>query len=352
MGGQRTRWAGMVLWVVAGLLLCTLRGVWGAPRDRVSFGTAISVMSTPYYVMANQGLLTKRGLDAELRLFNSGQEVAKALAAGDLTFGDSAVNNFQAALQAGLDVVAFMVLPMGEGGSRNNDSPLAIVASGDSGVRKPEDLRGKTVGLSLGGSAELYLRAVLERAGLSADRDVRMVQVLPTNNVQALRSRQVDAISAWEPFPTQVLREVPGSVLVARGGGYFNYISFALTRRSTYVSRPDLVKKYIEAAAEAAWLVRRDRRAAAQAASTWMPGVPVDVLVEALGNVPFDPRITEYTRIAWDTSYRFLSRYGRLKGPVSMQGNVDTTLLNQVIREHPEWFADLKPARVLTLRIR
>jgi len=350
MGGFRTR-AVLLVALLAAALSVVGTGALSAPRERVSFGTAISVMSTPYYVMANRGLLTKRGLDADLRLFNSGQEVAKALAVGDLTFGDSAVNNFQAAIQAGLDVVGFMVLPMGEGGSRNNDRPLAIVASGESGVRKPEDLRGKTVGLSLGGSAELYLRAV-ERAGLSADRDFRMVQVLPTNAVQALRSRQVDAISGWEPFPTQILREVPGSTMVVRGGGYFNYISFALTRRSMFQSRPDLVKKYIEAAAEAAWLVRRDARQAAQAASTWMPGVGLDVLVESLGNVPFDPRITEYTRIAWDTSYRFLSRYGRLKGPVPMQGYVDTTLLNEVVREHPEWFADLQPARLLQLRIR
>ncbi|GBD29348.1 hypothetical protein HRbin32_00436 [bacterium HR32] len=47
-----------------------------------------------------------------------------------------------------------------------------------------------------------------------------------------------------------------------------------------------------------------------------------------------------------------MSRYGRLKGPVPMQGYVDTTLLNEVVREHPEWFADLQPARLLQLRIR
>jgi ABC-type nitrate/sulfonate/bicarbonate transport system substrate-binding protein len=323
----------------------------GPAREKVTIGAVDNLLSALAMVAVSRGFYTKHGLDAELKLYRSGQEVAKALAAGDIVFGTSAMNNFQAEIQAGLEHVAYMVI-MGDGASRDNDRPLAIVAAPGSGIRNPRDLRGKTVGLSLGGTAELYLRAVLEQAGLSADGDVRMVQVLPANSALALRTRQVDAISTWEPWNTQALREVPGAVEVARGGGYFNYVIFGLTRKSTLRERPDLVKREIAAKAEAAWWIRQNPREAAVAVSTWLSGLSVDLLADGLRNVPFDVRITEFTRIAWDQSYRLLSRWGRLKGPVPMQWWVDTRLLNEVIHENPRWFSDLKRVQLLQLRAR
>lgn len=345
--------------VVGSVLLMSSVGPGAAPpaaaqspgREHVAIGAVDNLLSALAMVAVSRGFFTKNGLDAELKLFRSGQEVAKALSTGDLTFGTSAMNNFQAEIQAGLESVAYVVI-MGDGASRNNDRPLAITAAAGSGIQKPEDLKGKTVGLSLGGTAELYLRAVTEKAGLSADQDYRMVQVVPANSAQALRSRQVDAISTWEPWNTQALKEVPGAVEVSRGGGYFNYVIFGLTKKSTLRDKPDLVKRVIRGYAEAAWFIRQNPSEAAAAISTWLPGLSSDLLVAGLKNVPFDIRVTDFTRIAWDQSYHFLSRWGRLKGPVAMQGWVDTKLLNEVVRENPRWFADLKSARLLQLKMR
>jgi NitT/TauT family transport system substrate-binding protein len=346
-------WSGFLLAVLLALAGGVEQGrlAQAQGQERVTIGAVDNLLSALAMVAVSRGFYAKHGLDAELRLYRSGQEVAKALAAGDIILGTSAMNNFQAEIQAGLEHVAYMVI-MGDGASRDNDRPLAIVAAPGSGVRSPEELRGRTVGLSLGGTAELYLRAVLERAGLSPDRDIRMVQVLPANSAQALRTRQVDAVSTWEPWNTQALREVPGSVQVARDGGYFNYVIFGLTKKSTLRDRPELVKREIQAKAEAAWWIRRYPREAASAVATWLPGLNVDLLTEGLKNVPFDVRITEFTRVAWDQSYRLLSRWGRLKGPVPMQWWVDTRLLNEVIHENPQWFADLKRVQLLQLRMR
>ncbi len=319
-------------------------------RERVTFGAVDNLLSALSMIGVSRGFFAKHGLNADLKLFRSGQEVAKALAAGDIGIGTSAMNNFQTEIQAGLEHVAYIV-NMGDGASRDNDRPLAITAAPGSGIQKPADLKGKTVGLSLGGTAELYLRAVMEKAQLSED-DVKMVQVVPANSAQALRAKQVDAISAWEPWNTQALQEVPGTVEVARGGGYFNYVIFGLAKKSTYRDRPDLIKRVVEGMAESAWWTRQNPHEAALAVSTWLPTLSVPLLEGGLKNVPFDVRITDYTRIAWDQSYRFLSRFKRLQGPVPMQGWVDTRQLNQVIRENPSWFADLKQSPLLELKLR
>lgn len=318
-------------------------------RERVTIGAVDNLLSALSMVGVSRGFFTKHGLDADLKLFRSGQEVAKALQAGDIGIGTSAMNNFQTEIQGGLDHVAYIVI-MGDGASRDNDRPLAITAAPGSGIQKPQDLKGKTVGLSLGGTAELYLRAVMEKAQLR-DEDVKMVQVVPANSAEALRAKQVDAISAWEPWNTQA-QEIPGTVVVARGGGYFNYVIFGLAKKATYRQRPDLIKRVAEGMAESAWFIRKNPRDAAAAVSTWLPSLSVPVLEAGLKNVPFDVRITDYTRFAWDTSYRFLSRFGKLKGPVPMTGYVDTRQLNLVIRENPQWFADLKDVPLLQLQLR
>ena len=319
-------------------------------RERVTLGAVDNLLSALSMIGVSRGFFAKHGLNADLKLFRSGQEVAKALAAGDIGIGTSAMNNFQTEIQAGLEHVAYIVI-MGDGASRDNDRPLAITAAPGSGIQKPADLKGKTVGLSLGGTAELYLRAVMEKAQLSED-DVKMVQVVPANSAQALRAKQVDAISAWEPWNTQALQEVPGTVEVARGGGYFNYVIFGLAKKSTYRERPDLIKRVVEGMAESAWWTRQNPHEAAIAVSTWLPTLSIPLLEAGLKNVPFDVRITDFTRLAWDQSYRFLSRYKRLLGPVPMQGWVDTRHLNQVIRENPSWFADLKQSPLLELKLR
>lgn len=354
---MRTRRWTMLLCLIVGIAL--VAGSTGsvpsataqAKREDVTIGGVDNLLSALAMVAIGRGFYTKQGLNADLKLFRSGQEVAKALAAGDITIGTSAMNNFQSEIQAGLEQVAYMVI-MGDGTSRNNDRPLAITAAPGTNVRKPEDLKGKTVGLSLGGTAEMYLRAVLEKAGLSADKDVKMVQVVPASSAAAIRTKQVDAISAWEPWNTQILKEVSGSVEVARGGGYFNYVIFGLTRRETLRDRPDLVKRVIRAQAEAAQFIRQHPKEAAAAIGTWLPGLNTELFEEGLKNVPFDVRVTPFTRIAWDQSYHLLSRWGRLKGPVPMQGWVDTKLLNEVVRENPKWFSDMKPAELLQFKMR
>ena len=317
--------------------------------EKVTMGAVDNVLSSLFMVGVSKGFFLKHGMDVELKLFKSGQEVAKALASGDIQFGTSAMNNFQTELQAGIRNVAFMSI-MGDNASLTADTPLAIVAAPGSGITKPADLKGKTIGLSLGGTAELYLRQVLKKAGLHAE-DVKMVQVPPANSVTAIKTKQVDALSLWEPWQTQVLREVPGSVEVVRGGGYLGYIIFGLTKEETFRQRPDLVKKVVMGFAETAAWVRQNPDEAGAVVASWISGLDPKIAGEAMRNVPFDIRITNFTKEVWDSSNQMLIEQGKLNAPVPMEGHFDTTVLREVVEEHPEWFSDLKSAELLDLKL-
>lgn len=80
----------------------------------------------------------------------------------------------------------------------------AIVARAD--VRDLAALRGKRIGVSVGGLGEMFVSHMLGTVGLTID-DVQIMRVDGSRAPQLLRADSVDAIHTWEPY----LREVRGS---------------------------------------------------------------------------------------------------------------------------------------------
>lgn len=319
--------------------------------ERVRVAVVLNLFGAPWFAGVEAGIFAKHGLQVEILGTRSGQESAKALSAGDVLIGSSAMNNFQAEIAAGSQNVAVDVW-MGNGATVINDQPLAIIARGDRGIRAnhPEDLKGKTVGLSAGGTAELYLRTVLSKVGVDP-KEVKMVNIPQENWVAALQSGQVDAVSGWEPFVTMMEKQVPGAVVVSRNGGHFGYVIFTLVRKDSLSKQRDVIKRVIAAHAEAMAWVRQNPEKAGEITAHWIQGLDPKIAAEALKNVVFDPRITNFTKQAWDISNQLLIQQGRLKEPAPMEGYFDTSIIEEVLKEHPEYFKDLPEAPLLSLRL-
>lgn len=71
----------------------------------------------------------------------------------------------------------------------------------DAAIRRPADLKGKTIGVAKGSSAHGLLLNVLKRAGLSQD-DVKVAFLLPADGLTAFTRGNIDAWSIWSPFST------------------------------------------------------------------------------------------------------------------------------------------------------
>ena len=81
-----------------------------------------------------------------------------------------------------------------------------VIASPE--LKKPEQLRGKKVGISrLGGASDFSIRYALGRWGLVPDKDVAIIQVGgEQEEVLALQNKAVDAVILSEPFATLAIR--------------------------------------------------------------------------------------------------------------------------------------------------
>jgi sulfonate transport system substrate-binding protein len=139
----------------------------------------------------------------------------------------------------------------------------AIIAKDDSGIKRVEDLAGKSVAVNRSGLGEFLLVAALEKH--KVDRStVKFVYLNPPDAAPALASGKVDAWAMWSPGVDIARLEYKAHDLFLEGRDLDFQIDFTsyLTTRKFAAENPDLVRAVNAAfAAEAQWVSDNSRDA-------------------------------------------------------------------------------------------
>ncbi|HEY7363045.1 MAG TPA: ABC transporter substrate-binding protein [Methylomirabilota bacterium] len=295
----------------------------------------------PSFVGVEKGIFLKHGIDMKLKVLNTGQEMSKALQAGEVQVIGSAYSNFPVAVERGMAARGVVGL-MGDRTSRYSDSPISIWTRKATGITKVEDLAGRKLGTPVGGTADEYLGVVLKKKGIAREK-ISVLNVPPGNLVSALQGGGVDAVACWEPFGSLVQARVPDAVLVSRGGGNIGYYINMAVRNEVIDQKPDLVERYVIAMAEASQYTRQHLDEAAEIATRWVAGLDAAVAKQAIRHMVFDPRITSHTVAAWEENVRILIEQKKLKSALPWQQGIELRFVEKVTKSHPQLFSDLKP---------
>jgi ABC-type nitrate/sulfonate/bicarbonate transport system substrate-binding protein len=295
----------------------------------------------PSFVGVEKGIFLKHGVDVKLKVLNTGQEMSKALQAGEAQIIGSAYSNFPLAVERGMAAKGVVGL-MGDRTSRYSDQPVSIWTRKASGIARIEDLAGRKVGTPVGGTADEYLGVVLRKLG--GPEKVQVLNVPPGNLVSALQGGSVDAVACWEPFGSLVEAKVPDAVLLSRGGGHIGYFINMAVTNDLIDKNPQLVERYVIGVAEATWHTRQHLEEAAEISTRWVPGLDIAVARKALGNMTYDARITSHTVAAWDENVKILLAQKKLRAPLTSQQGIELRFIEKIVKSHPQFFADLKPA--------
>lgn len=138
----------------------------------------------PLYVALEKGFFKKRGLDVELIAPSNPNDPPKLVAAGKADIAVDYQYQHQMQVDEGLPLVRISTLVA---------TPLNCLATlKDGPVKSISDLKGKTIGYSVGGFETTLLKVMLEHGGLSLN-DVKLVNV-NFSLVPALLSKQTDAV--------------------------------------------------------------------------------------------------------------------------------------------------------------
>ena len=186
--------------VIVAVCLLLSNPVSGATRDnKLRIGWVYAMANMPILVADKKGFFKEQGIDVEIRRFNSGPLINRALRAGDLDMAYIGMPPVYHAYEKGLKLKIV---------AKVNHGQAAIIVRKDSAIKQLSDLKGKRIaGVRNGSGMDVLLRGFIldDIAGLNPDKDLTIVH-MPAKIMQASVDKGVvDAAFTWEPFVTQAI---------------------------------------------------------------------------------------------------------------------------------------------------
>jgi NitT/TauT family transport system substrate-binding protein len=272
----------------------------------------------------------------EWKIFGAGPSIIEAIFAGRLDIAyvgpNPAINGFVRSNGEALRIIAGAA----SGGS-------ALIVRDDSGIRRPEDFRGRRVASpQLGNTQDVALRAWLKSHDMTpAERggDVHVIPVASSDQIRLFLRKHIDAAWAPEPWASRLIHEASGRLLLDERALWPDgrFVTAHLIVRTDFLRQhPDLVLRWVRVHWELTEWINHNPAAAKSIVNEEIRRetgklLPEEVLADALSRLEFtvDP-IRSSLWTAADRAYES-GMLGRRKPDLS--GIHDLTILNQVLRE-------------------
>ena len=219
------------------------------PKVRVGRTTGASGFHLPTYVAMDRGLFRAEGLDAEFVNMTAG-ELVRAAIAKEIDFAPVPGASAEAMLRG-----APLIFVVGE--SLVSQWTLTTTRN----IAKPEDLKGKTIGLGRPGSAD-YSEIVVTLGKffkMEVGKDYKAIFFRgEPERIAGLLSGSIQG--AVLSFPHAARAEAEGLKVLLRTGDYTPRLGGTIsTHRDNLRDRRDLMKRFIRAIARATEAIRTDR---------------------------------------------------------------------------------------------
>jgi NitT/TauT family transport system substrate-binding protein len=236
----------ILLWAFVALFpLATNAAQKGAERSLEKITIAYSSISgnmAPLWITYERGFFRENGLDVRLVFIESGSTAVKSLISGDVSFAQMAGAAVVQSRLRGSDVV------MIAGFLNTLDYQLMV----DKNIKRPEQLKGKTMAVSrLGSSSDFATRYALDKYGLVPEKDVTILEIgSQPARFAALETGKIQA--AMVSVPLTVRAKAAGFHTLAdlqMLGLEYQHTGLATTQ-ALIGSRPDLVRNVMKAFVE------------------------------------------------------------------------------------------------------
>lgn len=224
----------------------------GKPLKKIRVGVpSIGVANIIIFVTKEAKLYEKHGLDAEVITIMGSGIASKALISGNIQIVPIATPTVIAANLAGADMqILAHTMPA---------VVHALMVRPD--IKRPEDLRGKKIGVSsLGSLTDFLVRSIAKKKGLNPDRDFTLISTggSDTERVMALKAGAVEATSV--SHPGYGLARKMGFTMLWDAAKEIDYPWMEITtRRAAIKSDRELILNYMKAHLEGIALFKQDR---------------------------------------------------------------------------------------------
>lgn len=227
---------------LAVILIMPALPVTAAEKMTVLLDWFVNPDHAPLYVALEKGFFAARGLEVELIAPSNPNDPPKLVAAGKADIAVSYQHQHQMQIDQGLPLVRIATLIA---------TPLnSLVVLEDGPVKTLADLKGKTIGYSVGGFETALLKVMLAKEGLTL-ADVKLVNVNFSLS-PSLLSGQADAvIGAFRNFELNqmALEKRPGRAFLVEEHGVPPYDELILVASSKTATNPKM-RQFVDALEE------------------------------------------------------------------------------------------------------
>jgi NitT/TauT family transport system substrate-binding protein len=229
----------------------------------------------PFFYGKAKGIYAAEGIDLEIQEGRGSAATTQAVAAKTANFGYVDVPTMMRAAVKGAPVIATGVLLQ--------TSPMSVMGFAEKNIRKPEDIKGKTVAITPADSMTQIWPLFLKKTGLK-ESDFTTVAGDGQTKLNAVINGQADLLLGYVMDQSMKIKDATGKeVYPIKFSDYgINMVSSGLVANSDYVkANADVVKRFMAATTKAVEAAEKDPKGAAQSILDANPkGGKIDTLTQ------------------------------------------------------------------------
>lgn len=219
------------------------------PAEKITIACARHPGSLLIQIAAKEGFFAAEGIAATLQPQASGKIALNAVLRGQADLATVAQTPIVFAILSGEQLYALAVIQT----SNKNE---AIVARKDRHISQPADLKGKTIGVTLGTNSEYFFEAYLLAQGIDR-KTVRILDLVPDAMPAAIMAGKVDAVACWNPNLCLIRQALDQGGRIFYGETFYTEIFCVAAGRDFVKKHPETVKKVLRALIKAEEFVKR-----------------------------------------------------------------------------------------------
>ena len=229
----------------------------------------------PFYYGKEKGIFAAEGIDLEIQEGRGSGVTAQAVAAKTANFGYIDVPTMMRAAAKGAPIAAVGVLLQ--------TTPMSAMGFADRNIRKPEDLKGKTVATTPGDSMAQIWPLFLKKTGMK-ESEFKIVSGDAQTKLNSVINGQADVLLGYVMDQSMKIKDATSKdVYPIKFSDYgIKLISSGIVANTDYVkANPDIVRRMMTASMKAVEAAVKDPKGAAQSILNANPkGGKIDTLTQ------------------------------------------------------------------------
>ncbi|HWR29412.1 MAG TPA: aliphatic sulfonate ABC transporter substrate-binding protein [Negativicutes bacterium] len=262
----------------------------------------------------------KVGVTVKYDFFLSGPPLIEAMSSQRVDFGTVGDMPPVSARAAGIDLKVI---------SRSGVVPAAnaLLVRPDAGFSSVQELKGKKIAVQIGSSAHHFLVLLLQKNGLKTT-DVNVVNLPVSDHQKALESKNIDAVSSWEPWVALLEKSKAGKVLVD-SIGIKRSLSVYIVNNEFAIKNPDLVERFLKVNQRATEYIKQHPDEVLELVAKDAK-IPKDVLAKSFLATDWDPRISNEDVDGFRAVKDFLKETNVIKKDFDVNELIDRRYLKNI----------------------